>query len=61
MQLEMQESISKLTNGEHENGMDTQVKLARSRRETRVTFVLKGSLDNTEERLQKIYKSVTKE
>ena len=61
MQIEMQESIAKMTDGEQENGMDTQVKLARSRRETRVTFVLKGSLDNTEERLQKIYKSVTKE
>ena len=61
MQIEMQESLSKLSESEEENGMDTQVKLARSRRETRVTFVLKGGLDNTEERLQKIYKSVTNE
>jgi len=59
MQMEMQESLAKLAESEEENGMDTQVKLARSRRETRVTFVLKGGLDNTEERLQKIYKSVT--
>lgn len=34
----------------------TQVKLSRTRRETRVTFILKGGLDETEERLQKIYK-----
>lgn len=61
MQIEMQESLAKLSESEEENGMDTQVKLARSRRETRVTFVLKGSLENTEERLQKIYKSVTNE
>jgi ParB family chromosome partitioning protein len=61
MQIEMQKSLSKLSESEEENGMDTQVKLARSRRETRVTFVLKGSLENTEDRLQKIYKSVTGE
>lgn len=61
MQIEMQESIAKISESDKENGMDTQVKLARSRRETRVTFVLKGSLENTEGRLQKIYKSVTNE
>lgn len=35
------------------------VKLIRSRRETRIVFVFKGGLEETEERLQKIYKSVT--
>lgn len=43
-----------------QNGkVSTQVKLVRSRRETRVTFVLKGSLEETEPRLQTIYKSLT--
>lgn len=35
------------------------VKLVRSRRETKVAFVFKGSLEDTEDRLQKIYKSLT--
>lgn len=61
MQIEMQESLAKMSENDEANGKDTQVKLARSRRETRVTFVLKGSLENTEDRLQKIYKSVTGE
>jgi len=37
----------------------TQVKLMRSRRETRVTIILKGSLEDTEGTLQKIYKGIT--
>ncbi|MDP1743855.1 MAG: ParB/RepB/Spo0J family partition protein [Candidatus Amesbacteria bacterium] len=36
----------------------TQVKLSRSRVETRITLVLKGDLIETEERLQKIYKGI---
>ncbi|MDP3888859.1 MAG: ParB/RepB/Spo0J family partition protein [bacterium] len=36
----------------------TRVKLARSRAETRVTFVLKGGLEGTEERLQRIYHGI---
>lgn len=39
-------------------GEKHQVKLARSRRETRLTFVLKGSLDETENTLQLIYKAI---
>jgi ParB family chromosome partitioning protein len=35
------------------------VKLIRSRRETRVVFVLKGGLEETEDTLQKIYHAVT--
>ncbi len=35
------------------------VKLIRSRRETRVVFILKGGLEETEQTLQRIYKSVT--
>lgn len=36
----------------------TSVKLVRSRRETRVTFILKGTLEETESRLQKIHKAL---
>ena len=36
----------------------TQVKLSRSRVETRITLVLKGDLTETESRLQKIYKGI---
>lgn len=60
---EIQEGLEKaLSKKEPKNGDNknthTQVKLARSRRETRVTFVFKGSLDDTEERLQTIYKAL---
>jgi ParB family chromosome partitioning protein len=44
---------------ESEEDKKTTVKLVRSRRETRVTFVFKGGLEETEDRLQKIYKSLT--
>lgn len=37
----------------------TGVKLIRSRRETRVFFTFKGNPEETEERLQKVYKSLT--
>jgi len=33
--------------------------LVRSQRETRVTFVFKGGLEDTQEVLQKVYKAVT--
>ncbi len=36
------------------------VKLIRSQRETRVQFIFKGNLDETEKRLQKLYKAVMK-
>ena len=37
----------------------TVVKLARTRRETRVQLVFKGSLEETEDRLQRVYNSLT--
>ncbi|MEK7470412.1 MAG: ParB/RepB/Spo0J family partition protein [Patescibacteria group bacterium] len=56
---QMQEDFEKsMSNGETDETKKTSVKLIRSRRETRVTFVFKGSLEETESRLQKIYKSV---
>ena len=45
-------------NGERAKRTKTSVKLARTRRETRVQFVFKGSLEETEERLQRVYKSL---
>ncbi|KKQ95639.1 MAG: ParB-like protein partition protein [Candidatus Woesebacteria bacterium GW2011_GWB1_43_14] len=38
----------------------TQVKLSRSRAQTRITFVFKGNPDETEEKLQRIFKGITK-
>lgn len=35
------------------------VRLSRSRAETRITIILKGSLEETEDRLQRIYKAIT--
>lgn len=46
------------SNGD-DKGHKTQVKLVRSKRQTRLTFVFNGSLEETEERLKKIYESVT--
>ncbi|KKU83071.1 MAG: hypothetical protein UY11_C0029G0011 [Candidatus Amesbacteria bacterium GW2011_GWC2_47_8] len=34
------------------------VRLSRSRAETRLTIILKGTLEETEERLQRIYKGI---
>ena len=42
-----------------ENDATTKVKLARSRRETRITFVFRGSLEETEGRMEKIYTALT--
>lgn len=39
-------------------GEETIVKVTRSRIETRINILLKGSLEETEERLQKIYKGI---
>lgn len=59
MQDEMEEALS--DKGE-DGGLTktTKVKLARSRRETRIGIVFKGSLEETEDRLQRVYKSLTK-
>lgn len=57
MQEDMQKALATVTPG-NDPKTDTSVKLARSRRETRVTVVLKGTLEETEDRLQKLYKSL---
>jgi len=59
---QMQDSMQKALTPE---GLDekkkTVVKLVRSRRETRVNFTFKGNPEETQERLQKVYNSVTSE
>lgn len=50
----MQEDLFKALGGEE----GSKVKLSRSRSETKLYIVLYGTLEGTEERLQKIYKSV---
>lgn len=55
---EVSEDIDTLRDAIHASlggGQANQVKLSRSRSETRLTIVLKGNLDETEERLQRIY------
>ncbi len=56
MQEEMEKSLSAYINSE--NPKDTHVKLVRSRRETRITLIFKGGLEETEKRLQRVYKSI---
>jgi ParB family chromosome partitioning protein len=58
MQEKMQKAFSDGKN--EETGNTSKVKLIRSRRETKITFTFKGSLEDTEKRLQKVFKAVTK-
>ena len=60
MQEDMEKALTIKSDGV-ETSRKNSVKLIRSRRETRIVFVLKGGLDETENILQKIYKSVTSE
>lgn len=59
MQDDMEKALTVVKNGNSNSLRKNSVKLIRSRRETRIVFVLKGGLEETEETLQKIYKSVT--
>jgi len=56
MQDDLQEALN---NGISDETKKSQVKLVRSRRETRITLIFKGGLEETEDRLQKVYKAVT--
>lgn len=56
MQNEMEKVLQ--IEKEEKNGR-TQVKLIRSRSQTKITFVFKGNIEETEDKLQKIYKSLT--
>lgn len=54
MKADMQEALRAA-----EDDKSVNVKLVRSRRETKVTFTIKGTLDDTEDKLKKIYDAVT--
>lgn len=56
IQEDLETSLNK---GISENDQKSQVKLIRSRRETRIVLIFKGSLEETEDRLQKVYKAIT--
>ena len=56
----MQEDMQKVMEKESKEDNKTFVKLARTQRETRVTFIFKGGLEDTEDRLQIIFKAITK-
>lgn len=61
MEEDLTNSLTKLVtdgNGDAKK-LTSKVKLVRSRSQTRVTFVLQGDPEETETRLQKIYKSLT--
>ncbi|MFV1917486.1 MAG: ParB/RepB/Spo0J family partition protein [Patescibacteria group bacterium] len=55
----MQEQMQEALVNDKKDEKDTTVKLIRSRRETRVNFTFKGNPGETEDRLQKVYKSIT--
>jgi ParB family chromosome partitioning protein len=59
MQADMQNAFTPSDNGSNGVSKKVAVKLIRSQRETRLVFVFKGGLEETEEKLQKVYKSVT--
>jgi len=59
MQNEMESSLQ-IENPQENSLKATSIKLVRSRRETRITIIFKGSLEDTEERLQKLYGSLVK-
>lgn len=51
--------LNSLASSDDEERKKTQVKLVRSQRETRVSFIFKGNIEETEDKLQRIYKSLT--
>src|SRR3990167_540564 len=56
----MQEDMEvKLNDGISEDTKKSTVKLVRSRRETKISIVFKGGLEETEERLQKVHRAIT--
>ena len=59
MQEDMTNALIKVDHNENTDPRKTQVKLSRSRSQTKLLFIFKGTLEETEERLQTIYKSIT--
>jgi len=60
IQKNLEEALSKKEPKGANSTKGTKVKLVRSRRETKVTFVFKGNPKDTEDRLQKVYKAISK-
>ena len=56
----MQDEFKQALSYEEEEEKDTEVKLVRSRSQTKLTFVFKGNLEDTEEKLSKVHKAVTR-
>lgn len=50
---------SKLNEGIEDGTRKSSVRLVRSRRETKISVVFKGGLEETEDRLQRVYKAIT--
>ena len=59
MQEDLADSMKMKIKDKKMKAKKTIVKLSRSRRETRVYFIFKGNLKQTEKRLSRLYKSVT--
>lgn len=55
----MQDDLTEALQFEGEDNKKTNVKLMRSRNQTKITLVFKGSLRDTESKLKKVYKSLT--
>ena len=58
MQEDMTNIFANFQNDDNKKKKTSVVKLIRSQRETRIQFIFKGNLEETEERLQKLYKAV---
>jgi len=58
MQADMSSALTKIGANGESDPRNTQVKLTRSRSQTKLMFVFKGSLEETEDKLQTIYKSI---
>jgi ParB family chromosome partitioning protein len=56
----MEEDFQKSFVSDKKEENDTKVKLVRSRRETKLTFTFRGDLEETENKLQRIYKAIVK-
>ena len=59
MQADMQSAFTPGDEAGNGAAKKVAVKLIRSQRETRLVFVFKGGLEETEDKLQKVYKAVT--
>jgi ParB family chromosome partitioning protein len=59
MEDDMRDVLRKLDEESDGKNKRTKVKLVRSQRETKVYFIFKGGIEETDKRLKKVYKSIT--